>query len=102
MKSGFFPPKSGIDNSLMSFIFFFSFASQIAEDLRPNPVAISVLTKLSYIIPTWKIIPTKDIIDTAFKVPEVRQEVQFISNIPDHNSMFPVTYEYLRQYIQAN
>lgn len=48
---------------------------QIADDLRPHPMVISVLTKLTRIIPTWKIIPTQDIIDAAFRVPEVREEV---------------------------
>ncbi|OAY38696.1 caffeoylshikimate esterase [Manihot esculenta] len=49
---------------------------KIADDLRPHPVVINVLTKLSSFIPTWKIIPSKDIIDLAFKVPQVRQEVR--------------------------
>ncbi|XP_024021537.1 caffeoylshikimate esterase isoform X1 [Morus notabilis] len=49
---------------------------KIADDVKPHPVVISILTKLSKIIPTWKIIPTNDIIDLAFKVPEVRQAVR--------------------------
>lgn len=49
---------------------------KIAADMRPNPVVISILTKLCHIIPTWKIIPTQDIIDLAFRDPAVRQEVR--------------------------
>ncbi|KAJ9175640.1 hypothetical protein P3X46_014178 [Hevea brasiliensis] len=49
---------------------------KIAEDMKPHPMVISILTKLSGYIPTWKIIPSKDIIDVAFKVPEVRQEIR--------------------------
>ena len=45
--------------------------------MRPPPLVISILTQLSKIIPTWKLIPTNDIIDLAFKVPEVRQAVYF-------------------------
>lgn len=49
---------------------------KIAEDMRPNPLVINVLTKLCKIIPTWKIIPTQDIIDIAFKVPEIRKQIR--------------------------
>ncbi|KAJ4848164.1 hypothetical protein Tsubulata_034125 [Turnera subulata] len=49
---------------------------KIADDMRPPPLVISVLTKLTHVIPTWKIIPSKDIIDMAFKVPEVREQVR--------------------------
>ncbi|CAF1869227.1 caffeoylshikimate esterase isoform X1 [Brassica napus] len=49
---------------------------KIAEEMKPNPVVISVLSKLSGVIPTWKIIPGQDIIETAFKQPEVRKQVR--------------------------
>ncbi|KAK4769414.1 hypothetical protein SAY86_027564 [Trapa natans] len=49
---------------------------KIADDLKPPRLVISVLTKLCYVIPTWKIIPTKDIIDLAFKRPEIREQVR--------------------------
>ncbi|OWM87540.1 hypothetical protein CDL15_Pgr022652 [Punica granatum] len=49
---------------------------KIADDMRPHPLVISVLTKLCNIIPTWKIIPTKDIIDLAFKQPEIREQIR--------------------------
>ena len=39
-------------------------------------MVISVLTQLCRVIPTWKIIPTKDVIDLAFKEPEVRKQVR--------------------------
>ncbi|CAL5407192.1 unnamed protein product [Camellia sinensis] len=48
---------------------------KIADDLRPNPLVIKVLTKLCRVIPTWKIIPTQDIVDVAFRDPEVRKEI---------------------------
>lgn len=48
---------------------------QIADELKPHPVVISILNQLSRIIPTWKIVPTKDIVDVAFKMPEVRAQV---------------------------
>lgn len=38
-------------------------------------MVISVLTKLCKVIPTWRIIPTQDIIDRAIKNPEWRKEV---------------------------
>ncbi|XP_010520169.1 PREDICTED: caffeoylshikimate esterase-like isoform X3 [Tarenaya hassleriana] len=49
---------------------------KIAEDLRPHPLMISVLTKLMKVVPKWKIVPTKDVIDSAFKVAEVRSQVR--------------------------
>jgi acylglycerol lipase len=49
---------------------------KIADDLRPHPIVISVLQKLTKIIPTWKIIPTEDIIDAAFRVQQVRDEIR--------------------------
>ncbi|XP_044462178.1 caffeoylshikimate esterase-like [Mangifera indica] len=49
---------------------------KIADELKPHPVVISILNQLSRIIPTWKIVPTKDIVDVAFKMPEVRAQVR--------------------------
>lgn len=43
--------------------------------MRPSPVVTTVLTKLSEIIPTWKLIPTQDVIDAAFRDPQIRKEV---------------------------
>lgn len=45
--------------------------------MKPHPLVVSALVKLSRVIPTWKIIPSNDVIDSAFKVPEVRKEVHF-------------------------
>ncbi|XP_050209926.1 caffeoylshikimate esterase-like [Mercurialis annua] len=49
---------------------------KLADEMKPPQVVISVLTKLCNFIPTWRIIPSKDIIDLAFKVPEVREQVR--------------------------
>ncbi|XP_041000397.1 caffeoylshikimate esterase-like [Juglans microcarpa x Juglans regia] len=49
---------------------------KIADEMRPHPVVTSILTKLCNVIPTWKLIPTQDIIDVAFKVPETRQQIR--------------------------
>ncbi|CAL9187986.1 unnamed protein product [Musa hybrid cultivar] len=49
---------------------------KIADELKPHPFVVSILKKLSNIIPTWKIVPTRDIIDIAFKSPEKREEVR--------------------------
>ncbi|KAJ6772857.1 hypothetical protein OIU74_018968 [Salix koriyanagi] len=42
---------------------------KIADDMRPPEMVITLLSKLCRVIPTWKIIPTQDIVDIAFKVP---------------------------------
>ncbi|KAL3523761.1 hypothetical protein ACH5RR_016595 [Cinchona calisaya] len=49
---------------------------KIADDMKPHPLVTTVLTKLCNIIPTWKIIPTKDVIDAAFRLPEIREEIR--------------------------
>ncbi|XP_077234418.1 caffeoylshikimate esterase-like [Tasmannia lanceolata] len=49
---------------------------KIAEEMKPHPLVINVLSKPCRIIPTWKIIPTQDIIDIAIKNPEKRDEVR--------------------------
>ncbi|MCD7463012.1 hypothetical protein HAX54_049788 [Datura stramonium] len=48
----------------------------IADEMRPHPMVISVLTKLCNFIPTWKIIPTQDVVDSAFRDPQVRKEIR--------------------------
>ncbi|KAL0420041.1 UNVERIFIED_CONTAM: Caffeoylshikimate esterase [Sesamum radiatum] len=48
---------------------------KISEKLKPHPVVISLLTTVEDVIPKWKIVPTKDIIDSAFKDPIKREEV---------------------------
>lgn len=40
---------------------------------------INILTRVEEIIPRWKIVPTKDVIDAAFKDPIKREEVRFIN-----------------------
>ena len=50
---------------------------QIVEEMKPSPMVITILSKLSNVIPTWKIIPNEDIIDRAIKSQEWREEVEF-------------------------
>lgn len=57
---------------------FFYVTMQIAEDMRPSPLAIKVLTMLTNVLPTWKLTPTQDIVDLAFRDPQVRKEVNFL------------------------
>ncbi|KAH6557668.1 hypothetical protein KP509_27G025900 [Ceratopteris richardii] len=49
---------------------------KIAEELKPSSITISILSKLSTIFPTWKIVPIRDIIETGFKDPLKRQEMR--------------------------
>ena len=48
---------------------------QISEKVKPHPVVVTLLTKVEDIIPKWKIVPTKDIIDSTFKDPVKREKV---------------------------
>ncbi|KAK8693825.1 hypothetical protein V6N13_071393 [Hibiscus sabdariffa] len=49
---------------------------KISEKLKPNPVVVSILTKMELLIPKWKIVPTKDVIDSAFKDPVKREAIR--------------------------
>uniref|UniRef100_A0A1J3GMP6 Caffeoylshikimate esterase n=1 Tax=Noccaea caerulescens TaxID=107243 RepID=A0A1J3GMP6_NOCCA len=49
---------------------------KLAEEVKPHPVVTSILTKLIWFIPTWKIVPGNDIIDIAIKEPHIRNQVR--------------------------
>uniref|UniRef100_A0ACD5XQ49 Uncharacterized protein n=1 Tax=Avena sativa TaxID=4498 RepID=A0ACD5XQ49_AVESA len=49
---------------------------KIVDEMKPAPIVISILSKLSNVIPTWKIIPSEDIIDRAIKNVEWREAVR--------------------------
>ncbi|KAF5733800.1 caffeoylshikimate esterase-like [Tripterygium wilfordii] len=50
--------------------------SSIAADVKPGPVMQNILIKLCRIIPTWEIIATKDVVNLAFKVHSIREEIR--------------------------
>lgn len=49
---------------------------KISEKVKPHPMVINILTKVEEIIPKWKIVPTKDVIESAFKDPVKREEIR--------------------------
>ncbi|CAI0469698.1 unnamed protein product [Linum tenue] len=49
---------------------------KISEKLKPHPVVVNILTGFEELIPKWKIVPTKDVIDAAFKDPVKREEIR--------------------------
>lgn len=49
---------------------------KISEKVKPHPMVVSILTRAEYVIPRWKIVPTKDVIDAAFKDPIKREEIR--------------------------
>ncbi|CAA7044232.1 unnamed protein product [Microthlaspi erraticum] len=49
---------------------------KISEKVKPHPVVISMLTQVEEIIPKWKIVPTKNVINAAFKDLAKREEVK--------------------------
>ncbi|KFK35464.1 hypothetical protein AALP_AA5G287400 [Arabis alpina] len=49
---------------------------KISEKVKPHPVVVNLLTRIEEIIPKWKIVPTKDVIDAAFKDPIKREEIR--------------------------
>ncbi|TYH06233.1 hypothetical protein ES288_A08G140200v1 [Gossypium darwinii] len=49
---------------------------KISEEVKPHPMVVNMLTKVEEIIPKWKIVPTKNVIDTAFKDPIKRETIR--------------------------
>ncbi|XP_073353519.1 LOW QUALITY PROTEIN: caffeoylshikimate esterase [Aegilops tauschii subsp. strangulata] len=49
---------------------------KISEKVKPHPVVVTLLTQVEELIPTWKIVPTKDVIDSAFKDPVKRENIR--------------------------
>lgn len=49
---------------------------KISDEMKPHPMVISFLEKLSKVIPKWKIIPIKDILEIGIKDPQHRQKVR--------------------------
>ncbi|KAG0583339.1 hypothetical protein M758_3G130100 [Ceratodon purpureus] len=49
---------------------------KISEKLKPPQIVTTILTKISGFIPTWKIVPSANVIDNAFKDPIKREEIR--------------------------
>ncbi|XP_015891961.2 caffeoylshikimate esterase [Ziziphus jujuba] len=49
---------------------------KISEKVKPHPLVVNLLTRVEDIIPRWKIVPTKDVIDAAFKDHVKREEIR--------------------------
>ncbi|KAG9443811.1 hypothetical protein H6P81_015151 [Aristolochia fimbriata] len=49
---------------------------KISEKMKPPPVVVNLLTRMEELIPKWKIVPTRDVIDSAFKDPVKREEIR--------------------------
>uniref|UniRef100_A0A0E0GZ60 Serine aminopeptidase S33 domain-containing protein n=1 Tax=Oryza nivara TaxID=4536 RepID=A0A0E0GZ60_ORYNI len=49
---------------------------KISEKVKPHPLVVTLLTQVEEIIPKWKIVPTKDVIDSAFKDPIKREKIR--------------------------
>ncbi|KAI3748681.1 hypothetical protein L6452_11937 [Arctium lappa] len=49
---------------------------KLAENMKPPQIVVNVLVKLSQFIPTWKLVPGQDILELAFRDPEIREEIR--------------------------
>ncbi|KAJ7565176.1 hypothetical protein O6H91_02G051200 [Diphasiastrum complanatum] len=54
---------------------------KISEKMKPHPLVIRVLTTLSPLIAKWKIVPTEDVIEMAYKDPVKREQIRTNSYI---------------------
>ncbi|KAE8670709.1 Ribosomal L29 family protein [Hibiscus syriacus] len=49
---------------------------KVADDMKPHPLVISILRQLNKFIPKWRIVPVQDVVDAAFRQPEIRAQVR--------------------------
>ncbi|KAL3681833.1 hypothetical protein R1sor_024789 [Riccia sorocarpa] len=49
---------------------------KISEKIKPPAFVTSVLKKMAHVVPTWKLVPSKDVIDNAFKDPIKREKIR--------------------------
>ncbi|TVU36740.1 hypothetical protein EJB05_18686, partial [Eragrostis curvula] len=49
---------------------------KVSDDMRPHPIVVTTLSMICAIAPSWRIIPTPDIIDKVCKDPEMRKQVR--------------------------
>ncbi|KAL3643460.1 hypothetical protein CASFOL_014275 [Castilleja foliolosa] len=49
---------------------------KIADEMKPHPILMKLGPKISRLIPTWKLLPIPDIMDKAFRVQEIRDEIR--------------------------
>lgn len=73
---------------------------KISEKLKPHPVVVNILTGFEEIIPKWKIVPTKDVIDSAFKDPVKREEIRHNKLIYQDKPRLKTALEMLRTSIR--
>jgi len=69
---------------------------KIADEMRPHPVVVSVLKLMTNIIPTWKIVPTTDVIDAAYRMQEKRDEIRNNPHCYQGKPRLKTAYELLR------
>ncbi|XWS66075.1 hypothetical protein CRYUN_Cryun05aG0169200 [Craigia yunnanensis] len=49
---------------------------KIADDMKPPPAVTFILKGICWLTPTWKSFINRDIVEIAFKEPEIRQEIR--------------------------
>jgi len=49
---------------------------KMAEDMKPHPIVAAILNRVCNWIPTWKAMNSQDIVEVAFKEPDVRQKIR--------------------------
>ncbi|XP_022743908.1 caffeoylshikimate esterase-like [Durio zibethinus] len=49
---------------------------KIADDMKPPAPVTFILKGIAWLVPTWKSLIKKDIVQIAFKEPEIRQEIR--------------------------
>ena len=50
------------------------FCPQIADNMIPPAIVVATLKFLARLVPRWKVVPTQDICELAFRVPEKQRK----------------------------
>ncbi|KAJ4783000.1 alpha/beta-Hydrolases superfamily protein [Rhynchospora pubera] len=61
---------------------------KIADEMKPGRILLGALEMVCRIVPTWKVIPTKDILDKVCKDPDLREQIR--SNEYIHKENIPL------------
>lgn len=55
------------------------FHAQLEKEFFPPPLVVTILRLLSHVIPTWKLVPQRDLADLGFKDPHKRYLVSTVA-----------------------
>jgi acylglycerol lipase len=62
---------------------------QLGDDMRPHPAVVGALKMISFVVPSWRVIPAPDKLDKVCKDPQFKKEVSTSSHINSKKIVYP-------------